>query len=236
MTLVPSPRLASKPPTSLKLSDFTFDYPRELIAKYPAEPRDAARLMVLDRKTETIAHRTFSDLPEYFSAGDVLVTNNTKVFPARLRGTKEKTGAKVEVFLLRELNAQHKLWDVIVNPARKVRVGNMLHFGDNLSAEVIDNTTSRGRTIRFCFDGTNEELHAAIDAVGSTPIPPYLKRKAEPEDKERYQTIFAKERGAVAAPTSALHFTPPTPRCAGRSGCQADDRDAPRRVGHVQRG
>ncbi len=192
----------------MKLSNFVFEYPPELVAKYPAEPRDSSRLMVLDRKTQTIEHRTFSDLPDYFNAGDVMVVNNTKVFPARLYGNKEKTGARIEVFLLRELNAESRLWDVIVDPARKIRIGNKLYFENDLVAEVIDNTTSRGRTIRFVFDGNNEDLYRMIDEIGQTPIPPYLKRKAEPEDQGRYQTMFAEERGAVAAPTAGLHFTP----------------------------
>lgn len=192
----------------LRLTDFTFEFPRELIASYPAEPRDAARLMVVDRAARSVEHRRMRDLPEYFGEGDVLVANDTRVFPARLRGYKEKTEAKVEVFLLRELNAEQRLWDTIVDPARKVRVGNKLIFPDGLSAEVLDNTTSRGRTLRFIFDGTPEALHAHIDRIGETPIPPYLRRPAEPADKVRYQTIFARARGAVAAPTSGLHFTP----------------------------
>lgn len=193
---------------SMKLSNFLYEYPPELVAKYPAEPRDSARLMVLHRKTGKIEHRTFRDLPDYFTQGDVIVVNDTKVFPARLYGNKEKTGARIEVFLLRELNAESRLWDVIVDPARKIRIGNKLYFENDLVAEVIDNTTSRGRTIRFVFDGSNQELYDKIDEIGQTPIPPYIKRKVEPEDQARYQTIFAKERGAVAAPTAGLHFTP----------------------------
>ncbi len=192
----------------MKLSDFLYEYPKSLIAKYPAEPRDSARLMVLDRASKTIEHRTVRDLPEYFTPGDVLVVNDTKVFPARLYGNKEKTGAKIEVFLLRELNAESRLWDVIVDPARKIRIGNKLYFDNGLVAEVIDNTTSRGRTIRFVFEGENEELYRMIDEIGQTPLPPYIKRKVEEEDRERYQTIFAQNRGAVAAPTAGLHFTP----------------------------
>lgn len=192
----------------MKLSHFIYEYPEELIARYPATPRDSARMMVLDRKTQTIAHRTVSDLPEYFKDGDVMVVNDTKVFPARLHGHKEKTGANIEVFLLRELNTDTRLWDVIVEPARKIRIGNKLYFKNGLVAEVIDNTTSRGRTIRFLFDGNNEELYDAIDEIGETPIPPYIKRDVEDLDRERYQTIFAEERGAVAAPTAGLHFTP----------------------------
>lgn len=193
---------------SMKLSDFDYEYPRTLIARYPIEPRDQSRLMVLDRSRGTIEHRLFTDVVEYFQPGDALVVNNTKVFPARLFGNKEKTGARIEVFLLRELNAESRLWDVIVDPARKIRIGNKLYFDNGLVAEVIDNTTSRGRTIRFVFDGENEELYRQIDEIGETPIPPYLKRDVEPEDRTRYQTIFAEERGAVAAPTAGLHFTP----------------------------
>lgn len=191
----------------MKLSDFIYEYPKSLIAKYPAEPRDTARLMVLDRKARSIEHRTIGDLPEYFGEGDVLVVNNTKVFPARLFGNKEKTGARIEVFLLRELNPESRLWDVIVDPARKIRIGNKLYFENGLVAEVIDNTTSRGRTIRFVFEGNNEALYAKIDEIGNTPLPPYIKRKVEDADRERYQTIFAEHRGAVAAPTAGLHFT-----------------------------
>ena len=192
----------------LRLSDFEYEYPRDLIAQYPAEPRDAARLMVVDRSSGAIEHRSVRDLPGYFDAGDVLVANDSMVYPARLRGEKEKTGAKVEVLLLRELNSETRLWDSIVDPARKVRVGNKLHFSDELAAEVLDNTTSRGRTLRFIFDGTPDELYAAIDRVGETPIPPYLRRPAEPADRVRYQTLFARHRGGVAAPTAGLHFTP----------------------------
>lgn len=192
----------------MKLSDFEFEYPKSLIAKYPAEPRDSARLMVLDRASGTITHRTFRDLPEYFKQGDVLVVNDTKVFPARLYGNKEKTGARIEVFLLRELNAESRLWDVIVDPARKIRIGNKLYFDNGLVAEVIDNTTSRGRTIRFVFEGETDELYRLIDEIGQTPLPPYIKRKVEDEDRDRYQTVFAEHRGAVAAPTAGLHFTP----------------------------
>ena len=204
---------------SLRLSDFDFEYPRELIAAYPAEPRDAARLMVVDRESQSIEHRTVRDLPEYFGEGDVLVANDTMVFPARLRGIKENTGAKIEAFLLRELNAEHRLWDSIVDPARKVRVGNKLVFGDGLAAEVIDNTTSRGRTLRFMFDGTPDELYARIDAIGETPIPPYLRRPAEPADRVRYQTLFARKRGAVAAPSAGLHFTPGLLQALTDKGC-----------------
>lgn len=192
----------------MKLSDFKYEYPKNLVAKYPAEPRDSARLMVLDRKNKSIEHRSVADLPEYFREGDVMVVNDTKVFPARLYGNKEKTGAKIEVFLLRELNPESRLWDVIVDPARKIRIGNKLYFENGLIAEVIDNTTSRGRTIRFVFEGTNDELYSKIDEIGQTPLPPYIKRDVELEDRDRYQTIFAEKRGAVAAPTAGLHFTP----------------------------
>jgi S-adenosylmethionine:tRNA ribosyltransferase-isomerase len=192
----------------MKLSDFKYEYPKNLIAKYPAVPRDSARLMVLDRKNKSIEHRNVKDLPKYFEEGDVMVVNDTKVFPARLFGNKEKTGAKIEVFLLRELNPESRLWDVIVDPARKIRIGNKLYFENGLIAEVIDNTTSRGRTIRFVFEGTNDELYLKIDEIGETPLPPYIKRDVEAEDRERYQTIFAEKRGAVAAPTAGLHFTP----------------------------
>ena len=193
---------------TLRLSDFDYEYPRSLIAAYPAEPRDAARLMVVDRAAGTVEHRTVGDLPDYFAAGDVLVANDTYVFPARLRGVKGKTGAKVEVFLLRELNAEARLWDAVVDPARKVRVGNRLEFAEGLAAEVIDNTTSRGRTLRFIFDGTPDELYDVVDRIGETPIPPYLRRPSEEADKVRYQTVFAAHRGAVAAPAAGLHVTP----------------------------
>jgi S-adenosylmethionine:tRNA ribosyltransferase-isomerase len=192
----------------MKLSDFVFEYPKNLVARYPAEPRDAARMMVLHRDTKEIEHRHVSDLPSYYRRGDVMIVNDTKVFPARLFGNKEKTGARIEVFLLRELNPESRLWDVIVDPARKIRIGNKLYFENGLVAEVIDNTTSRGRTIRFVFEGSNEELYEKIDEIGQTPLPPYIKRKVEDQDRERYQTIFAEHRGAVAAPTAGLHFTP----------------------------
>ncbi|PZX47067.1 tRNA preQ1(34) S-adenosylmethionine ribosyltransferase-isomerase QueA [Algoriphagus chordae] len=194
----------------MKLSDFKFDVPKKLVALYPEANRDESRLMVLHRDTGKIEHRIFKDITEYFGEGDVFVTNDTKVFPARLYGNKEKTGAEIEVFLLRELNAELKLWDVLVDPARKIRVGNKLYFGDSdLVAEVIDNTTSRGRTIRFLFDGTEEEFHKTIDTLGETPLlKDFIERKVEAEDKERYQTVFAQNVGAVAAPTAGLHFTP----------------------------
>ncbi|RXG14015.1 S-adenosylmethionine--tRNA ribosyltransferase-isomerase [Leeuwenhoekiella aestuarii] len=193
----------------MKLSHFNFDLPKELLAEYPAENRDEARLMVLNRKTQTIEHKLFKDLIDYFDADDVMVLNNTKVFPARLYGNKEKTGARIEVFLLRELNSETRLWDVLVDPARKIRIGNKLYFGDDesLVAEVIDNTTSRGRTLRFLYDGSYQEFRNKLTELGETPLPKYIKREVEPEDAERYQTIFAKEEGAVAAPTAGLHFS-----------------------------
>jgi len=193
----------------MKLSQFKFDLPDSLIAHNPAETRDESRLMVLDRKTGAIEHKIFKDILGYFEEKDVMIINNTKVFPARLYGNKEKTGATIEVFLLRELNRELRLWDVLVDPARKIRVGNKLYFGDDdlLVAEVVDNTTSRGRTIRFLFDGTDEEFRRNIEILGETPLPKYIKRKATAEDKERYQTIFAKNEGAVAAPTAGLHFS-----------------------------
>ncbi|MFT5238120.1 MAG: S-adenosylmethionine:tRNA ribosyltransferase-isomerase [Flavobacteriaceae bacterium] len=193
----------------MKLSNFQFDLPDELLAEYPAENRDEARLMVLNRKEQTIEHKTFKDIIDYFENDDVLVLNNTKVFPARLFGNKEKTGARIEVFLLRELNPKTRLWDVLVDPARKIRIGNKLYFGDDdtLVAEVIDNTTSRGRTLRFLFDGSYEEFRNKLTQLGETPLPKYIKREVEPEDAERYQTIFASKEGAVAAPTAGLHFS-----------------------------
>lgn len=192
----------------MKLSEFNFELPDELIAQHPVEPRDACRLMVVNRKTQTIEHRKFTDILEYFGEGDVMIMNDTKVFPARLIGNKEKTGANIEVFLLRELNAKQKLWDVLVEPARKIRVGNKLFFGDNdLVAEVVDNTTSRGRTVRFLFDGDTSDLLNLIHKLGKTPIPPYINREVEDRDKDDYQTVYAKNLGAVAAPTAGLHFT-----------------------------
>jgi len=193
----------------MKLSHFNFDLPKELLAEFPAENRDEARLMVIDRKKKTIEHRMFKDIIEYFDDGDVMILNNTKVFPARLYGNKEKTGARIEVFLLRELNAEQRLWDVLVDPARKIRIGNKLYFGDDdsLVAEVIDNTTSRGRTLRFLYDGSYEEFRSKLKELGETPIPKYINREVTPEDAERYQTIYAKEEGAVAAPTAGLHFS-----------------------------
>ncbi len=193
----------------MKLSQFKFDLPESLIAHNPVENRDEARLMVLDKKTGAIEHKIFKDVLGYFEEKDVMILNNTKVFPARLYGNKEKTGATIEVFLLRELNRELRLWDVLVDPARKIRVGNKLYFGDDdlLVAEVVDNTTSRGRTIRFLFDGTNDEFRRNIEILGETPLPKYIKRKATSQDKERYQTIYAKNEGAVAAPTAGLHFS-----------------------------
>ena len=193
----------------MKLSHFSFNLPKELLAEYPAENRDEARLMVIDREKKTIEHKMFKDVIDYIDEGDVLILNNTKVFPARLYGNKEKTGARIEVFLLRELNAEQRLWDVLVDPARKIRIGNKLYFGDDdsLVAEVIDNTTSRGRTLRFLYDGTYEEFRAKLTELGETPIPKYINREVNEDDKERYQTIYAKEEGAVAAPTAGLHFS-----------------------------
>lgn len=195
----------------MKLSAFNFELPEELIAKHPNPNRDEARLMVLNREKQTIEHKLFKDVLGYFDEGDVMIMNNTKVFPARLYGNKEKTGARIEVFLLRELNRESLLWDVLVDPARKIRIGNKLYFtdDDSLVAEVIDNTTSRGRTIRFLFDGSYEEFKQKITELGETPIPPYIKglRDVVPEDEERYQTIYAKKEGAVAAPTAGLHFS-----------------------------
>ena len=193
----------------MKLSHFNFELPDELLAEYPSEHRDEARLMVLNREKQTIEHKHFKDLIEYFDENDVMILNNTKVFPARLFGNKEKTGARIEVFLLRELNSEQRLWDVLVDPARKIRIGNKLYFGDDesLVAEVIDNTTSRGRTLRFLFDGTYEEFRSKLTELGQTPLPKYIKRDVEPEDEDRYQTIYAKNEGAVAAPTAGLHFS-----------------------------
>ncbi len=192
----------------MKLSKFKFELPSELLAEYPAESRDESRLMVVNRKEGTIEHKVFKDVIDYLDEGDVLLLNDTKVFPARLYGNKEKTGAKIEVFLLRELNADNLLWDVLVDPARKIRIGNKLYFGDDdLVAEVIDNTTSRGRTLRFLFDGSHDEFKRIIETLGETPIPKYIKREVEPEDEDRYQTVYAENEGAVAAPTAGLHFS-----------------------------
>lgn len=193
----------------MKLSQYKYNLPDELIALYPAENRDESRLMVLNRKEKTIEHKVFNEIIDYFDEHDVMVFNNTKVFPARLYGNKEKTGAEIEVFLLRELNQEQRLWDVLVDPARKIRIGNKLYFGDNdiLVAEVIDNTTSRGRTLRFLFDGSYDEFKKTLYSLGETPLPKFIKRDVQPEDKDRYQTIFAKHEGAVAAPTAGLHFS-----------------------------
>jgi len=193
----------------MKLSKFKFKLPDELIAMHPSYHRDESRLMVLNRETQKIEHRIFKDVIDYFEDGDMMIFNDTKVFPARLFGNKEKTGAEIEVFLLRELNREQRLWDVLVDPARKIRIGNKLYFGDNdlLVAEVIDNTTSRGRTLRFLYDGQYEEFKSTLFGLGETPLPKFIKRTVEPEDKDRYQTIFAKHEGAVAAPTAGLHFS-----------------------------
>ena len=193
----------------MKLSQFRYVLPQEQIALHPAKNRDESRLLVVDRKTGNFEHKVFKDITSYFSERDVIVFNNTKVFPARLHGNKEKTGADIEVFLLRELNKEQRLWDVLVDPARKIRIGNKLYFGDDglLVAEVIDNTTSRGRTLRFLFEGTYEEFKNTLYNLGETPLPKFINRKVEPEDSERYQTIFAKHEGAVVAPTAGLHFS-----------------------------
>jgi len=194
----------------MKLSMFKFNLPKELIAEYPAPNRDESRLMVLHAKSGKTEHKIFKDVINYFDENDIMIVNDTKVFPARLYGQKEKTGAKIEVFLLRELNAESRLWDVLVDPARKIRIGNKLFFsqnGDELIAEVIDNTTSRGRTLRFLYDGPYDEFRNILYRLGDTPLPKYIKRKAESIDRERYQTIFAKNEGAVAAPTAGLHFS-----------------------------
>ena len=193
----------------MRLSQYKFHLPPDLIAKFPAAVRDESRLMVINRKHNHIEHRAFKDIIDYFSEGDVMVFNNTKVFPARLYGNKEKTGAQIEVFLLRELNPEQRLWDVLVDPARKIRIGNKLYFGenDNLVAEVIDNTTSRGRTLRFLFDSGYDDFKTTLFSLGKTPLPKFIKRDVVPEDKERFQTIFAKNEGAVSAPAAGLHFS-----------------------------
>lgn len=192
----------------MKLSEFRFNLPEKLIASHPSQNRDESRLMVLHKETGKIEHKMFKDVIDYFDDQDIFVVNNTKVFPARLFGNKEKTGAKIEVFLLRELNSRMRLWDVLVDPARKIRVGNKLYFGeDELVAEVIDNTTSRGRTIRFLFDGSDQEMRNTLNKLGQTPLPRIIGRDLEEEDKERYQSLFAKEVGAVAAPSASLHFS-----------------------------
>lgn len=193
----------------MKLSQFKFKLPEELIAQHPAEQRDESRMMVINRATGEIEHRVFKDIINYFVDGDIFVFNDTKVFPARLFGNKEKTGARIEVFLLRELNAENKLWDVLVEPARKIRIGNKLYFGDDESmvAEVIDNTTSRGRTLRFLYDGDHDEFKQTLFSLGQTPLPEYIKREPEPDDAERYQTIYADREGAVVAPAAGMHFS-----------------------------
>ena len=193
----------------MKLSQFKFKLPQDLIAQYPVAERDQSRLMVIHRASGEIEHRIFKDIIDYFDDGDIFVFNDTKVFPARLFGNKEKTGARIEVFLLRELNAENKLWDVLVEPARKIRIGNKLYFGDDesMGAEVIDNTTSRGRTLRFLYDGPHEEFKKALFALGQTPLPAYINREPEPSDAERYQTIYASKEGAVVAPAAGLHFS-----------------------------
>ena len=192
----------------MKLSQFEFELDKEKIALYPSKQRDECKLMVVHRKSGKIEHKTFKNVLDYFDDGDVMVLNNTKVFPASMYGTKEKTGAKIEVFLLRELNHDLRLWDVLVDPARKIRVGNKLYFGDDdLVAEVVDNTTSRGRTIRFLFDKSEAEFRAVLDKLGNTPLPKYIKREPEEADKELYQTVYASQEGAVAAPTAGMHFS-----------------------------
>ncbi len=193
----------------MKLSQYGYDFTPEMLARYPADNRDESRLMVIDRAKDTIEHRQFKDIIEYFDEKDLFLFNDTKVFPARLYGNKEKTGAEIEIFLLRELNRELRLWDVLVDPARKIRIGNKLYFGDDdlLVAEVIDNTTSRGRTLRFLFDGSYEEFKEALFALGETPLPKWVREKVEPQDAERYQTIFAAKEGAVAAPTAGMHFS-----------------------------
>lgn len=192
-----------------KLSQFNFELPEELLANRPADNRDESRLMVVHRKTGKIEHKLFKDIVNYFDEGDVMIFNDTKVFPARMYGNKEKTGARIEVFLLRELNKKNLLWDVLVDPARKIRIGNKLYFGENdcLVAEVIDNTTSRGRTLRFLYDGSYEEFRKKLKELGETPLPKYINRTPDKQDEERYQTIYAKSEGAVAAPTAGLHFS-----------------------------
>ena len=193
----------------MKLSEFDNGMPSELIALHPSQNRDEARLMVLHRKTGEIEHRIFKDIIHYFDNQDSFIFNDTRVFPAKLNGNKEKTGAKIEVFLLRELNEEHKLWDVLVEPARKIRIGNKLYFGldEGMVAEVIDNTTSRGRTLRFLYDGDHDEFKRNLYTLGYTPLPYYINREVEPEDEERYQTIFARNEGAVVAPAASMHFS-----------------------------
>jgi len=193
----------------MRLSQYKFNLPPDQIAKFPASVRDESRLMVINRQHDHIEHRVFKEMIDYFNESDVMVFNNTKVFPARLVGNKEKTGAQIEVFLLRELNPEQRLWDVLVDPARKIRIGNKLYFGENdiLVAEVIDNTTSRGRTLRFLFDGSYDEFKTTLYSLGQTPLPKFIKREIVPDDKDRFQTIFAKHEGAVSAPAAGLHFS-----------------------------
>ena len=193
----------------MKLSQFKFKLPENQIAQYPSENRDECRLMVVDSRTGEISHHIFKEIINFFDEGDVMIFNDTKVFPARLYGNKEKTGACIEVFLLRELNVENKFWDVLVEPARKIRIGNKLYFGedDSMVAEVIDNTTSRGRTLRFLYDGPHDEFKAALYALGETPLPEYITRPVEPSDEERYQCIYAEYEGAVMAPAAGLHFS-----------------------------
>ena len=193
----------------MKLSKFKFNLPTEQIALYPSKNRDESRLMVVNRKTGKIEHRIFKEILDYFGPKDVFIFNNTRVFPARLYGNKEKTGARIEVFLLRELNEELRLWDVLVDPARKIRIGNKLYFGedDSMVAEVIDNTTSRGRTLRFLYDGNHDDFKKVLYSLGETPLPKYIDRPVEPDDEERYQNIFAMEEGAVVAPAAGMHFS-----------------------------
>ncbi len=193
----------------MKLSQYGYELSADMLAKYPQEERDESRLMIIHRDSGLIEHKQFKDIIDIFETTDLLVTNDTKVFPARLYGNKEKTGAEIEIFLLRELNEELRLWDVLVDPARKIRIGNKLYFGDNdlMVAEVIDNTTSRGRTLRFLYDGPHEEFRDALYQLGETPLPRWVREKVEPEDAERYQTIYAQNEGAVVAPTAGLHFS-----------------------------
>ena len=193
----------------MKLSKLKFNLPTEQIALYPSKNRDESRLMVVNRKTGKIEHRIFKEILDYFGPKDVFIFNNTRVFPARLYGNKEKTGARIEVFLLRELNEELRLWDVLVDPARKIRIGNKLYFGedDSMVAEVIDNTTSRGRTLRFLYDGNHDDFKKVLYSLGETPLPKYIDRPVEPDDEERYQNIFATEEGAVVAPAAGMHFS-----------------------------
>ena len=193
----------------MKLSAFKYDLPEELLSKHPSDHRDESRLMIVHRDTGKIEHKIFKDVLDYFDEDDTMVFNNTKVFPARMYGKKEKTGARIEVFLLRELDGESRLWDVLVDPARKIRIGNKLYFGDNeeFVAEVIDNTTSRGRTLRFLYDGPYEEFREKLNKLGETPLPKYMEREPTTDDIDRYQTIYAKHEGAVAAPTAGLHFS-----------------------------